>query len=154
VPGHPLRRIHRSGRTKRYGFRHSHASRILIACSHRKSLLKNCRHAKGELPNSLNPAAFSGSNRLLARQAAEKLKTEGDGGFIPRVSPAKSTPALAAEGRFSSKSLKSPGFSAACRARMSTRGLRLRAGLQTGTRVDRIYDFYLLCERFKSVALS
>jgi hypothetical protein len=36
----------------------------------------------------------------MAFQAAEKLKTEGDGEFIPHVKPTKSTTALAAEERF------------------------------------------------------
>jgi len=35
-----------------------------------------------------------------AKQAAEKLATEGGGGFIPRIKPIKSTSALAAEGCF------------------------------------------------------
>ena len=38
-------------------------------------------------------------------EAAKRLKTEGDGGFVPRVKLAKLTVALAADGRFSWTSL-------------------------------------------------
>ena len=54
--------------------------------------------------------------RFVARHdftGCEKLNTEGDGGFIPRVKPVKSTAALAAEDGFSSKLRESASFSAA-----------------------------------------
>jgi ribosomal-protein-alanine N-acetyltransferase len=54
-----------------------------------------------------------------AVQAAEKLNTEGDGGFNPRVRPIESTPALAAEGRFSLVSHEISSFSAASEALLS-----------------------------------
>jgi hypothetical protein len=57
-----------------------------------------------------NDALYQGTTS----QAAEKLKTEGDGGFIPRVKPMKSKTALAAEGRLLSNLSESPGFSATC----------------------------------------
>ena len=49
-------------------------------------------------------------------QAAEKLETEGDGGFIPRVKPAKSTRASAPEGYKPRISPNIWPFSAACLA--------------------------------------
>jgi hypothetical protein len=55
-------------------------------------------------------------NKFSALQAAEKLATEGGGGFIPRIKPIKSTSALAAEGMFSGALPQTKPFSAACLA--------------------------------------
>jgi len=55
-------------------------------------------------------------NKGWALQAAEKLATEGGGGFIPRIKPIKSTSALAAEGMFSGALPQTKPFSAACLA--------------------------------------
>jgi hypothetical protein len=51
-----------------------------------------------------------------ALQAAEKLDSEGGGGFNPRIKPAESTRSLAPEEGFSGDSLIVPPFSAACKA--------------------------------------
>jgi hypothetical protein len=48
-----------------------------------------------------------------ASEAAEKLKTEGGGGFNPRIKPAKSARALAPEGCFLPIQLEMSSFSAA-----------------------------------------
>jgi hypothetical protein len=47
----------------------------------------------------LQPCRLPRQKRAWALQAAEKLDTEGGGGFNPRISPPESTPALAAEER-------------------------------------------------------
>ena len=54
------------------------------------------------------------STQFLTEQAAEKLNSEGDGGFNPRVKPLESVVALATEGRFSYILPEIRGFSAAC----------------------------------------
>ncbi len=59
-------------------------------------------------------AEDSGSDAAL--QAAEKLNSEGGGGFNPRIKPAESPQALATEGRFPPISPLIPSFSAACLA--------------------------------------
>jgi hypothetical protein len=59
-----------------------------------------------------------------ALQAAEKLTSEGGGGFNPRIKPSESIPALAADGPFPSFSPTTPSFSAACLAPAAMLALR------------------------------
>jgi hypothetical protein len=66
-------------------------------------------------PQGLKPAILFGVCGT-AKQAAEKLNSEGDGGFNPRVKPLESVVALATEGRFSHILPGIRGFSAACKA--------------------------------------
>src|SRR5580698_10526168 len=61
-------------------------------------------------------ATMRPQKRTRALQAAEKLKTEGVGGFNPRRKPTKSQVALATEGQFSSIPAKFPSFSTTCLA--------------------------------------
>jgi len=51
-----------------------------------------------------------------AKQAAEEIDPEGDGGFNPRITPAESTRALAPEGFSPSDSPRIPLFFLACSA--------------------------------------
>ncbi len=70
--------------------------------------------------HSLKGTSFSpyinDAKSFLALQAAEKLDSEGGGGFNPRIKPTESTRALAPEGRFPLISPEIPSFSAACLA--------------------------------------
>jgi hypothetical protein len=58
-----------------------------------------------------------------ALQAVEEFDTEGGGGFNPRITPAESTPALAAEGLFASISPEIQSFLAAC---LAAEGMKVR----------------------------
>ena len=93
-----------------------------------KNLHFSCARDKGYWPhrwwlaNRWDPAPlFAGrinKTRKIcgALQAAEKLKTEGGGGFNPRIKTVESTLALATDGYFSAFSLDLRPFSAACLA--------------------------------------
>jgi hypothetical protein len=71
-----------------------------------------------------------------AFHAAEKYKTEGGGGFNPRIMPIKSTRALAPEGSVSPILPAIPSFPAACLAVPLTRQKYRRALAPAGKLKD------------------
>jgi probable rRNA maturation factor len=70
-------------------------------------------------PKRTLPGRTSSKSLVPAKQAAEKLKAEGGGGFNPRIKPAESTRALAPEERFPPDLPNPPSSSGACKAAIS-----------------------------------
>jgi hydrogenase maturation protein HypF len=85
---------------------------------HDFSRAENAHEKQGALaPEVIEGAhALKGHEFTRAETAAEKVDSEGGGGFNPRIRQMESRPALAAEGRLLSNSLDISSFPAACLA--------------------------------------
>jgi hypothetical protein len=76
-----------------------------------------------------------------AKQAAEKLHSEGGGGFNPRIKPAESTRASAPEEPILPISPENLPFSAACKARLDFRQLAARSA-RPGKRLNKLDSYH------------